>query len=152
MPPTLVRYFAYGSNLKTSRLRDRIGKWERDQKAILRGYKRTFAKGYYDHKSGKANIRQSDNDIVEGAIYLITEEQLKKLDLKEGVEKCVYKRMPVNVESSGEKIEAQTYVMSNEICTLKPSKEYLNLIIEGLEEHCYGPDVVEKVKAIAQNS
>jgi len=76
-------YFAYGSNLKRDRLRERIGEWKQEQKAILKDFTLTFAKGYINHESGKANIKACSDNEVEGAVYLITEDQFIKLDAKE---------------------------------------------------------------------
>jgi cation transport regulator ChaC len=145
-------YFAYGSNLKREWLRSRIGEWKQECKAILRGYRLTFAKGYYLHTSGKANIKLDPSSEVKGVIYLITENQLNKLDRWEGVNKGVYKRKPVNVESEGKLIPAITYEMVKEICPLRPSQDYLNLILEGLKEHGYDESVIKEVKKIAISS
>lgn len=149
MPSELSWYFAYGSNLKKNRLKERIGHWKKDQKATLNGYRLTFAKRYCGHKNGKANIKKGPTGKVEGAICLISEDQFKKLDIKEGARIGVYKRIPVQVESRGETLNAQTYVMTREIYSSRPSPEYLYLITEGLKEHGYGSDVIDKVNRIA---
>ena len=144
-------YFAYGSNLKKDRLRSRIGDWKQEQKALLRGYKLTFAKGFGSHTSGKANIKSDSGSQVEGAIYLITKEQFKKLDKYEGVEIGVYKRITINVELDGKLMPVTTYVMVKEICPLRPSAEYLDLILEGFMEHGYKQSTIRKVKEIARD-
>jgi len=149
MSSELSWYFAYGSNLKKDRLKKRVGQWKKDQKATLKGHRLTFTKGYYGHESGKANIKASPSDEVEGAVYLISEVQFRKLDIEEGVKRGVYKRILVEVESNRETLEAQTYVMIKEICSLKPSPEYLYSIIEGLKEHGYGANIIDKVLKIA---
>jgi len=139
-------YFAYGSNLKKERLRCRVGEWKKEQKASLRGYILTFAKGYDGHTSGKANIKSNSNSEVKGIVYLITEKQFCKLDACEGVCKGVYRRTPVTVESEGKSVPATTYTMVKEICPLKPSADYLDLILEGLREHGYDENSIEEVR------
>jgi gamma-glutamylcyclotransferase (GGCT)/AIG2-like uncharacterized protein YtfP len=142
-------YFAYGSNLKRDRLRERIGEWKQEQRAILKGFSLTFAKGYSNHESGYANIKACSDNEVEGAVYLITEDQFIKLDAKEGVGLGVYRMRPVYVETDGKRIPATTYEMNKEVCTLRPSADYLNLVLDGLKEHGYAESTIKKVEAIA---
>lgn len=143
-------YFAYGSNLSRAQLKKRIGEWMEEHRAILKGFRLTFAKGYSGHTSGKANIKPDPDGDVKGVIYLVTESQLSKLDRYEGVGRGVYKREQVNVESQGKLLPAITYVMVRELCRLKPSDDYLDLILKGLEEHGYGQEVIEEVRKIAE--
>jgi gamma-glutamylcyclotransferase len=143
-----IWYFAYGSNLQRARLRERIGGWTKEQTAILKGYKLKFAKGYIGHESGRANIEPNLASEVKGAIYLITEDQFRKLDGREGARIGVYRRAPVSVESEGKQVSATTYEMKEEICALKPSTDYLNLVLDGLREHGYDENVINEVKNI----
>ncbi|MEM2945244.1 MAG: gamma-glutamylcyclotransferase [Thermoproteota archaeon] len=64
----------------------------------------------------------------------------------------VYRREHVDVESEGKLLPAITYVMVREIYKLKPSDDYLNLILKGLEEHGYGQEVIEEVRKIAESA
>jgi gamma-glutamylcyclotransferase (GGCT)/AIG2-like uncharacterized protein YtfP len=88
--------------LKRDRLKQRIGESKQEQPAILKDFILTCAKAYDKHKSGCANIRPCPNSQVEGAIYLITENQLGRLDSYEGVGLGVYRRRAVNVEVDSE--------------------------------------------------
>ena len=148
--PECIWYFAYGSNLDQDRLEGRIGRVKDWKKAVLKGWEITFAKGWDQHLSGKANIKQP-GDEVKGVIYLITNEQFDVLDGWEGVRYGVYRRSPVKVLCDGELVPSQTYVMVNEICPMNPDDPYLKLIIDGLEEHSYKDDAnyINKVRKIA---
>ncbi len=141
-----IWYFAYGSNLKRERLRQRIGEWKQEQCAILKGFILHFAKGYDRHKSGYANIKPCLNSQVEGAVYLISEKQFKKLDAYEGVVLRVYRRKTVCVETDERPLHAVTYEMNKELSLLNPSPDYLNLILDGLREHGYNENVIKKVQ------
>ena len=142
-------YFAYGSNLKRERLRRRIGEWKGEQSTVLNDFTLTFAKGYDNHKSGYANIKPCANSQVEGAVYLISEDQFKTLDGYEGVASGVYKRRQVFVEVDGAPTPATTYEMNKQLCLLRPSTDYLNLVLDGLKEHGYAESTINKVEAIA---
>ena len=143
-------YFAYGSNLKRDRLRERIGEWKQEQRAILKGFALTFAKGYSNHESGYANIKACSETQVEGAVYLITEDQFRDLDRCEGVALGVYRRRLVDVETNGKLIAATAYDMNKEICSLRPSAKYLNYILDGLREHGYAESIIKKVEETAK--
>ncbi len=142
-------YFAYGSNLKKERLRRRIGEWKEAKKANLKNYELTFAKGYYGHSSGKADIKLKQGSLVRGAVYRLTKEQLDSLDGPEGVALGVYVRIPIVVDIDGDSAPAETYVMKKEISQLKPSEEYLGYILEGLAEHGYSEVIIDGVRKIA---
>jgi len=43
-------------------------------------------------------------------------------------------------------VPATTYTMVKEICPLKPSADYLDLILEGLREHGYDENSIEEVR------
>ena len=60
---------------------------------------------------GYAHVEPCEGEWVEGALYLVTEEQLRKLDKYEGVPRC-YKRSAVKVWNidRGEWIDAVTYL------------------------------------------
>ncbi len=143
-------YFAYGSNLKRDRLRERIGPWKQEQRALLKGFVLTFAKGYSNHESGYANIKACSETQVEGAVYLIAEDQFRDLDRCEGVALGVYRRRSVIVETDGKSIPATTYEMNKEVCSLRPSADYLNLVLDGLREHGYAEIIIKKVEETAK--
>ncbi len=145
----MVWYFAYGSNLNKEQLKVRVVTWKKDAKAVLDGWKLIFAKGWSGHRSGYANIVTSEDSIVNGAIYELTEEQMKKLDIPEGAPN-VYHRENVTVISNGKKIVAVAYVMRKIIEESKPSAAYLQTIIDGLNDWKYEDKVINEVKTAAQ--
>ncbi|MHA1833758.1 MAG: gamma-glutamylcyclotransferase family protein [Candidatus Baldrarchaeia archaeon] len=132
----LVWYFAYGRNVNIYRLCERI----RENpfficRGILPGYRLTFnkfpgpASGY-----GYANIIPSAEEYVEGALYLLTDTALRNLDRYEGVSEHYVRKM-VNVWNIDMQIwvEAETYVATKTDDSLKPYKDYLEEIIEGVK-------------------
>jgi len=138
----MVWYFAYGSNLDMDRLRERIGEWQDDKRATLKDYRRTF------DSRGKADILEQKGERVWGAVYKVTEAQLKILDDRfEGVRRNIYKRVWVNVECNEKTEPAIAYVKVEKTSFHPPSDEYLSYILRGLKQHGYGEEIIEKVRA-----
>jgi len=137
-------YFAYGSNLDMDRLRERIGEWQDDRRATLKGYRLSF------DSRGKADIFEQRGERVWGAVYKVSEAQLKILDRFEGLHSGVYKRVRVNVECNGKTEPAITYVKVEKTSFHPPDDEYLNHILKGLKQHGYDEETIEMVRAIAR--
>ena len=144
-------YFAYGSNLKKERLSKRIGESSEIFNATLQDYRLTFAKGWKEHKSGKADILPNQGSEVKGAVYSVTEDQLQSLDGHEGVGSGIYKRILITVLINGQSTPAETYVMVREICPAKPEGWYLGLILKGLRQHGYNQATINEVRNLASS-
>jgi len=142
----MKNYFAFGSNMSARRIRHRIGWSPARQSATLSDYVLTFNKQSID--GGKANIKNSVGDQVEGILYSVNEDDLKKLDNYEGVKENQYKRKNIQVNDlNGHLIFAIAYVAINTGPESKPTREYLNFLLEG--EHLLSPEYVSKLEVIA---
>ncbi|MFA6309809.1 MAG: gamma-glutamylcyclotransferase family protein [Clostridia bacterium] len=127
----MAYYFAYGSNLSGSEM----DKWCCDYKLVsvvkLVDYKLDFTRFSKNRQCGVADIVKSSNTVVWGVVYDIGEDEFISLDKKEGVASGAYKRIEVDVINVNEKtLTAQTYCVMNKQNFIKPSKEYLSIIIE----------------------
>ena len=131
----MVYYFAYGSNMKAERMKKRGLNFKSSVHGVLNGYSLKFNKIASDFSNeGYANIVLDKKGVVEGILYEVTENDLNKLDIPEGVSTGHYYRKEVDVQlDSGEKVKAIAYVaQQNKIKEgLKPSKDYLNHLLEG---------------------
>ncbi len=148
MTEKVLWYFAYGSNLNMGQMMVRVGEWKKSAKATLNGYRLLF-----NVQSGRwggmvANVKKSGNnqDVVYGAIYLISYSKLNVLTNYEGV-----KPETVMVESGGQQIPAQIYIFPKKRAAGRPPAAYLFTMVEGLRQHGYDEDVIEKVRHIAEN-
>jgi len=80
-----VWYFAYGSNLRELRMKERKVTYTARIKGLLHGYELVFNKkaggkeGY-----GYANIQKREGATVKGALYAVTAEAISMLDQFEG--------------------------------------------------------------------
>ncbi|MDW7978931.1 MAG: gamma-glutamylcyclotransferase family protein [Candidatus Caldarchaeum sp.] len=144
-----VWYFAYGSNLDQEGMRRRVGGWYDLRPAVLRGFRLVFDVYSSSWKGGVADVVEDENGVVYGAAYLLDEQQLEKLDKYEGVPH-LYHRRKVSVLVEGSAVDAFIYVGSSPRTALKPSPEYLSLMLKGLKKIGYGDDVIKTVREAAE--
>lgn len=123
-------YFAYGSNMDTDRIGARIDHVEVVGVGSVAGYDLRFNKRSVDG-SGKANLVERVDGVVEGVLFEVNATQLVKLD---GCEKG-YHRAPVAVVINGATQNAITYIADAEQIddSLAPTAEYLRFLTRGAE-------------------
>jgi len=129
-------YFAYGSNMLRERLEERVEKVDYIGRAVLSDYAVSFSKLGSDG-SGKATIVKRDGEIVEGAIFSLTENQLRMLDRFEGYPKhYIREELVVFQEEDQRSFKATTYIACLDHVKegLLPTKEYLDFILQGAQQ------------------
>ena len=123
-------YFAYGSNLKLARMRERVPSTRVVAPAWLEEFRLALDKRGGDG-SGKANLVRKAGSRVWGVVYAFESGAWEALDAHERG----YERIAVAVAAEGRRLEAQTYV------ALLPTGDpvafdwYKRLILEGAREH-----------------
>jgi len=134
-----MNYFAYGSNMSSQRLIERVVNFISKEKGTLKGYRFIINKKSQKNPNvGFANIIRDDNSEVEGIIYEIKNEDILKLDRYEGAPKH-YKRETYIINDK----ECVIYIANNEWTSpteLEATLEYKNFILEGkdfLSENYY---------------
>ena len=123
-------YFAYGSNLRATRMRERIPSAAAVGTARLAGYALRIDKRGRDG-SAKANLRTSPREHVWGVVYRIDSAHWEALDRFEGG----YERCPVTVELAGRATRATTYRSELRIEDALAYEWYLAHVREGAREH-----------------
>ena len=119
-------YFAYGSNLNHHQMKNiRCVGSEYLKSIFLKDYKLLFCHPNKLNKYGYANIVKKKGSKVPGAIWEITKEHEKILDLYEEFPNSYQKKY---FYLSGKKI--MFYIM-NKCFIKKPPKSYVNTIKEG---------------------
>jgi len=144
----MERYFAYGSNLN---LRD-LGRWcqtlgrplaltGKGIPAFLPDHEAIFDYRSESRKGGVLDLRPSIGKVVPGALFEVVDEDLKTLDLKEGVP-LIYQRTQKRVLlADGREADALAYEVSPEYRTpepVAPSEAYVEIVAEGLAD--FGQD------------
>jgi gamma-glutamylcyclotransferase len=124
-------YFAYGSNLNRKQMLERCPDSKPEFIATLHNYQLVFVGWSRKWRGGVASIRPCRGEKVLGAIYQVSETDLKQLDKCEGG----YNRLKVRVnDEDGELIDAITYIKTGQAEEAKPSSEYLSVIQQGYKD------------------
>lgn len=140
----MIKYFAYGSNMNPERMRQRKIKFSSRVHVVLNGWRLMFNKiaSRNPKQEGYANIEPDKGGIVEGILYEIQNSDLRKLDICEGYPEHYDKKKVEVTLDNGQIVEAITYIAQPDKTRsgLKPSKEYLNHLLEGCDllskEYC----------------
>lgn len=127
-------YFAYGSNLNKKQMVERCPDSKPLFRATLPNYKLAFTGWSRRWRGGVASIKPFRGEKVIGAIYEISDADLRKLDKHEGYP-GEYNRLPVRVfNEDGDAVEATTYIKARPAEETRPSPEYLTVLQQGYRD------------------
>ena len=102
--------------------------------AALHNYKLVFAGWSRKWQGGVASIKSFRGERVPGAVYEVSDRDLRRLDKYEGYP-AEYNRLPVRVfNEDGDVIEAVTYIKAIQPEETRPSKEYLAVLQQGYRD------------------
>jgi gamma-glutamylcyclotransferase len=126
-------YFAYASNLNRKQMAERAPDSKPKFIATLPNFKLTFT-SRLGQQGGVASIAPHRGEKVIGAVYEISERDLKSLDKHEGYP-TIYNRLNVVVwTETGEPVKAITYIKIEQSQEAKPLPEYLSVIQQGYRD------------------
>lgn len=129
-----MKYFAYGSNMDSQRMKDRGINFSKKEPAILKDYKLCFNKqASRNPNEGYANLIPKEGTATEGILYEINDEDIEKLDKYEGYPNH-YDKKTIKVKlKNGNEVDALVYLAQSDKTKngLKPCKEYLNHLKQG---------------------
>ncbi|MCK5291703.1 MAG: gamma-glutamylcyclotransferase [Thermoplasmata archaeon] len=133
-----MKYLAYGSNMCTGRLRDRVPSCTEPFPARLKGHELRFHKRSVDG-SGKADAYSTDdpNDQVWGVVFDIDNSEKPDLDKAEGLNEG-YDETEVEVvdyQNIGHKATMYFAEIDYIDPLLKPYSWYKRFVVEGARQH-----------------
>ncbi len=127
-------YFAYGSYLNKKLMLERCPDSKPKFIASLPNYKLVFVGWSRQWRGGLVSIRPFRGERVPGAIYEVSDRDLRRLDNYQGYPNN-YTRLNITVfDEDGEPIKAITYIKSGQSEEAQPSKEYLVPIQQGYRD------------------
>ena len=154
-PPEHAVYFAYGSNMSTVRLRERMPSCKPLGVATLPGHTLRFHKQSQD-ESGKCNaFAAGDDQSVVGVLFSFDPVERAKLDKAEGVGKGYEHATVTVINDKGHRRKVLTYLASPNAIddSLAPYSWYKDFVLAGCTEHGLPTDYVtacvQSVEAIA---
>ena len=127
-------YFAYGSNLNKKQMLERCPDSKPRFVATLRNYRLVFVGWSRQWRGGITSIKPFRGEKVLGALYELSDRDLRRLDSYEGYPGN-YNRLKVTVfDEDSEPVEAITYIKSQQSEETQPSAEYLSIIQQGYRD------------------
>jgi len=139
LPPAPRRtwYFAFGSNLSKEQMERRTGPIIERVPAHVDGWALTFNKEASGGEVGFANIVRVTGQRVEGLLYRVDDEGMRRLDNAEGVTTKHYLRveMPVTRDDTGQAVPAVVYLAHplRVVEGLRPGQGYMERLLAGAE-------------------
>ncbi len=102
--------------------------------ATLHNYKLVFVGWSRQWRGGVASIKPFRGERVPGAVYELSDQNLRRLDKYEGYPGA-YDRLNVKLSDEyGELVEAITYIKAGQVEETRPSPEYLSIIQQGYRD------------------
>jgi gamma-glutamylcyclotransferase len=126
-------YFAYASNLNRKQMAQRAPDSKAKFVATLPNFKLTFTVRT-GKQGGVASITPHRGEKVLGAVYVVSERDLKRLDSYEGVPTVYDRRKVIVWTETNEPVEAITYIKMDQSKEQKPTAEYLAIIQQGYRD------------------
>jgi len=127
-------YFAYDSNLNKNRMAEQCPGCKPKFTSTLPNYKLIFTGWSKEWKGGIASIKPFRGEKVVGAVYEISEANLKQLDRIQGYP-IIFNRFNVTLwTDTGDPVEAFTYIKREQSEETKPSPELLGNIRKGYKD------------------
>jgi gamma-glutamylcyclotransferase len=138
-----VLYFAYGSNLEASQMTDRCPSSRALAVATLKGYRLDFTRFSACRRGGVADIVPASGARVQGLIYELSPQDLRRLDRIEGTPDF-YRRVTCEVESaSAEVYRVWVYEVVNKCGHVPPHRDYLALLLTAAQHLGFDRDYRE---------
>ena len=147
-------YFAYGSNMWRSQMRQRCPDHELIGKAMLKDHALCFPRSSPIRKCGVAGLAARPGAEVWGVVYRLSDEDLATLDRREGYDPSLpphlnrYERRTVRVLMDIREVDCLTYFARHEPGRHVPSTEYLETMIAGAEENALPAEYVAGLRLI----
>lgn len=136
-------YFAYGSNLNPAQMSQRCPGYRSLGVARLPGYRLCFPRYSRSRRCASAGFEPSPGDVLWGALYDISPDDLSILHYHEGYDpdgppelnRHIFSEVTVLRLGGSEPVRAMTYAAVPDGTAELPSRAYLETIIDGARYH-----------------
>jgi hypothetical protein len=138
-----VEYLAYGSNMFTARLRDRVSSARNARVVVLPGYSVRYRKKSKDGSAKCDLVFVGEPVTAYGVVFDIDPLELPILDRCEGAGSG-YDQGSIRVLVGDRSLEALTYLASSIDDDLAPYDWYRNWVVAGAREHGLPDDYIRE--------
>lgn len=128
--------FLYGPGMDADRMRERCPGSRGRRRGLLRGHRLTFDKIAYERDgTGLANAEPAADDVVEGALYEVSRDDLLRLDRFEGHPYHYSRRIMAVEGSTGERTVAWVYFARADARSrgLQPRPDHVAQLLAGAD-------------------
>ncbi len=148
----IMLHYAYGSNLSYSFLRSHCPSSRFLMRADLPNFRVAFPFYSQRRQGGISSILPEPGGLVHGVIYEVPEEEMLHLDEVESVPQGLYARETFLVlGEDGEWRKADLYRVVNPTGPYTPAKSYVELMLEGAEEHGLPLSYIEELRRLLKS-
>lgn len=153
-PPSLkateaIKYFAYGSNMSSERLRERTPLARAFVVGKVSGYRLAFHKRSSGSAKADAYFTGNKADEVWGVVFEIDKGEKFDLDNAEGLHHG-YEEKSVDVETERGKVAAVMYYATDIDPELLPYSWYVRHAVVGAREHALPEEYIEFIQRVPQ--
>ncbi|HXC67432.1 MAG TPA: gamma-glutamylcyclotransferase family protein [Nitrospiraceae bacterium] len=143
-----MKFFLYGDNLNPTQLKRRAPEHRFLMLAALPEHTIKFCRWSSQWRCGLASVIPSPGEQVWGAVFEVTDEDLKLMDLfEDDVPETAFRQVQVTVVTeAGEKMLVTTYA-ATPIGKFKPKAHYLDWVMKGLKHWKLPNDCIEQWQA-----
>ena len=145
-----MKFFLYGYHLNPTQLKRRAPEHQFLMLATLPEHTIQFCRWSAQWRCGLASVTPSPGEQVWGAVFEVTSEDLKLMDLfEEDVPPSAFRQVQVTVlTEAGEKILVTTYA-ATPIGKFKPKAHYLDWVMKGLKHWKLPEEAIDIWKSYA---
>ncbi len=147
-------HFGYGSNLNIKSVQEELIP---DAKFVMKGFLPNFEVSWpiwsEEDQGAYSGIMEAPGELVHGALYEVTEQDLITTDNMEGVYKDLYRRITYLVlGEDGKWHKADLYRVIDPKGPFPPSRGYVDIMLEGARDLGLDPEYVKKIEVFHSQS
>jgi len=147
-------HFGYGSNLSINSVHEDLNP---NARYVMKGFLPNFEVSWpmwsEEEQSGYSGIMEAPGELVHGALYEMTEQELIAMDNLEDCYKGTYKRETFLVLGEDDKWHsAELYRVIDPQGPFPPARSYVEIMLAGARELELDPEYIEKIEEFYRQS
>ena len=147
-------HFGYGSNLSIKSVREELNPNAKFvMKGFLPNYEVSWPMWSETEQAGYSGIIEAPGELVHGALYEMTEQELIAMDNLEDCYKDLYKRETFLVWGEDEKWhKADIYRVIDPKGPFPPARSYVEIMLAGARELELDPEYIKKIEGFCSQA